>query len=731
MIRALGLVLLSLLASSAAQALELVEQSPDKIPALSLVLRGYEDGRDLNFTRQIAPGVVLKFDTFSTGPLTLNTVIIDPRRENLHLEVEKAKDQIDQFETVLAMSQRLNQPGLETVFAINADFWAGKHPVGMLVDEGWIWKSPYDEGNGITRSVFAFDDQGNFNLGIPQFRATLSPTNSTGQFTPLVIDQINVQGDGNVTAYTPVVFKEFPTTSEGTYRVIVALDEAGWLPNKPVSGTIKVLNTTETSPLNNQSIGLESLVPFPQWVVSGATVSLTATYKNLPGVVTGATGGGPMLLTDGKILTFESAAEESVSDDFVTTLHPRTAVGIRANGELVFVTVDGRQGGRSIGIDLFELAKYMKSQGCVQAMNLDGGGSTSLFVGGEVVNFPSSKGVLRPVTTAIVVQQKKDGAARSEVITEEVLPRNLRVPTLDGIEFFQERRTNFGAEGMVVTPVENKDDLPLGTVEIVEAATIEFSEGSFTYSPGEVKPFSPRVLDKKGVPLTSRFIEFTVQTPDFIAYDEAARTLTATGKGVGELTVKVPGGLKKTFPVSSGAETVVMVESFDELASTSKPTGVKFNKQKSTLHLNTLNKFEGQAALIFGYGMLGETGEPAEKGTSKISVPVEHEFPENAVAARMVVYGDGKGQWLRSEWRDANNQRFVLSWTDGANGISWNGEWRVLTVKLSELEAIGSHSAPPKSPFRIETIYLVQTNEAKKANSEILLDALEAVVPEI
>ena len=70
--------------------------------------------------------------------------------------------------------------------------------------------------------------------------------------------------------------------------------------------------------------------------------------------------------------------------------NPRTALGYVSPGHYVVVTVDGRQNGYSRGATLTELAQILYDEGCVLAYNLDGGGSTQMFFGGETANSPSS-----------------------------------------------------------------------------------------------------------------------------------------------------------------------------------------------------------------------------------------------------------------------------------------------------------------------------------------------------
>jgi hypothetical protein len=88
-----------------------------------------------------------------------------------------------------------------------------------------------------------------------------------------------------------------------------------------------------------------------------------------------AIGGLPMLITNGKI----SIEGEGEPGDYLRARHPRTAV-CYTNDNYIFAVVDGRQPKLSVGMTLEELASFMLSLGCTEAMNTDGGGSTELAV---------------------------------------------------------------------------------------------------------------------------------------------------------------------------------------------------------------------------------------------------------------------------------------------------------------------------------------------------------------
>lgn len=113
-----------------------------------------------------------------------------------------------------------------------------------------------------------------------------------------------------------------------------------------------------------------------------------------------AVAAGPALLADGEVQI--SVDPEVFFGSAIPEVHPRTAAGLMADGELVLVVVDGRQRD-SRGVDLIELAALMRDLGCVEALNLDGGGSSTLVVAGELVNLPLGGVQEREVMSALTV----------------------------------------------------------------------------------------------------------------------------------------------------------------------------------------------------------------------------------------------------------------------------------------------------------------------------------------
>jgi exopolysaccharide biosynthesis protein len=123
----------------------------------------------------------------------------------------------------------------------------------------------------------------------------------------------------------------------------------------------------------------------------------------------GAVNGGPLLVERGRdqITAFAEgfvrAEDPTFFYGFGISRHPRTIAGITARGELLLVAIDGRQPGYSVGASFDEEAGVMRALGAVDAVNLDGGGSTTLVIDGELVNRPSDATGERPIGDALLL----------------------------------------------------------------------------------------------------------------------------------------------------------------------------------------------------------------------------------------------------------------------------------------------------------------------------------------
>lgn len=205
--------------------------------------------------------------------------------------------------------------------------------------------------------------------------------------TPIEVDGLNrARQENEIIVYTPE-FHRTSLTSPGGAEVVVVdakiteIRQARGSSNIPPAGyLISMGSRASDAHLAMFKVGAEvrldlSLIPLgtesdqdwskAEWIV----------------------GGGPLLLWRGRRI--ETPERESISQTFFLARHPRTAVGVRPNGTLLLVTVDGRQPRKSVGMTLRELTDLFLELGAESAMNLDGGGSTSMVIDGNTINSPS------------------------------------------------------------------------------------------------------------------------------------------------------------------------------------------------------------------------------------------------------------------------------------------------------------------------------------------------------
>ncbi|ALV41832.1 hypothetical protein AU252_12240 [Pseudarthrobacter sulfonivorans] len=201
-----------------------------------------------------------------------------------------------------------------------------------------------------------------------------------------------------------------PATPSGSGRELV-LDPLGKiLEVKTSRGTVLAEGQTSVQATGSNAEELS------QFAASTRYVDVTNRYLDEDGHVlrmtphTQVLNGGPMLVQDGQVHV-SAARDGMVHQDnpgmfygWVHQRNPRTLAGIDDQGRLVLITADGRQTG-SVGLSIAETAQLATELGLRDAINLDGGGSTAMVVGGQLTNSPSG-GTERAVGDAIVIRKR-------------------------------------------------------------------------------------------------------------------------------------------------------------------------------------------------------------------------------------------------------------------------------------------------------------------------------------
>jgi hypothetical protein len=364
---------------------------------------------------ELAPGVTYTRYTDPRGPWAINLVRADLHRAGIEVRGARAHDGLKGRERVTDMVRRANATGVRVLAAVNADFFnleSGENENNQVIDGEW-WK-----GLKVTDSPYDTWDNPHIQFGLDAMGRPLmdrfildGKAWDHGAVTPVLTVNSNPTGRLEGTALYTSRFGA--TTPRDTARrtVEASLSVAGRRGDTLLfvrRGTIAASSGSAIpdggAVLAAYGTGLRS--DEVKAMTEGDTVRvLLATVPRIPH---GAAprmliGGWPRILRDGVNVAAAAPTEEGTLSRNAELRHPRTAIGFsRDSSTLFLLTVDGRSE-NSGGMTLVELASVMRELGAWQAMNFDGGGSTTMVVDGRVVNRPSDKEGEREVGNALLV----------------------------------------------------------------------------------------------------------------------------------------------------------------------------------------------------------------------------------------------------------------------------------------------------------------------------------------
>ena len=334
----------------------------------------------------LAPGIEHRHWIDESGPWAIHVITVDLTSPGLQVSVIKANHRISSRAKTSAMAQDASKDGLAVAAAVNADFFSlvGK-PVGLCVQNGEIVTPPTGH------PVFGITTKGTPFIETVELCATLfAPAdsyvlavnyrtkNTTCLFNHFYSDSLNLCS-GEI-AYAIAALDAW-TTNEIVRAIIVSIDSIS-AQEIPASGALLVSSKKE------------------MLAVVGDTLKILLSLPPITTSICQAVGGIPRIVRDGKM------SVEWKGNSFNLERHPRTAVGYSQDKTKLFiVTVDGRQPGYSDGMTLDELANFMIGIGAHRALNLDGGGSTTMVIFGKVVNRPSDITGERPVSNALLISK--------------------------------------------------------------------------------------------------------------------------------------------------------------------------------------------------------------------------------------------------------------------------------------------------------------------------------------
>ena len=338
---------------------------------------------------------ISSYFSFLTGDQSIHIIDIDPAL--YEIKPIKALDDGIGRESVLSIAKRYG-----AVASINGGFFSiggtldGRACGALKIQD--LYALPFQPRGCVGWTV---QDQH------PKMDRLLARITGRYDYNPFPVDGLNrARKEGEAILFTPCFHKTTLTNPDGE-EVVVA---GGIIQSIVQGGSTKipeegfVLSIQAAHPLfNTFSVGMP--LTFSTQVIPLLGITSPDEWEALPYII----GGTPILLHhSARIIDFES---EQTLSTFLSNKHARTAAGVFPNGHWIFVVVD--KTGLFDGMTIYELAGFMARLGCVMALNLDGGGSSTMVYEGAIKNSPhgdedegAGQSTVRRVSDAIVVRQR-------------------------------------------------------------------------------------------------------------------------------------------------------------------------------------------------------------------------------------------------------------------------------------------------------------------------------------
>ena len=689
---------------------------------------------ELRTERRIGPGVKWITIIRSAGPWLIRVIEADGASGYIRPGATFASERGLRAAPLSGQAEAATRETRYPIAGVNGDFFSEApgpfeaDPVGALVVAGEVISTPYP------RSAFLIGADGRYAIR----RLRLAAWVERPDRARVALKGVNQPcGAHDLVLYTPRFGLSTHSEGPGAEAALTGLE----LPIR--------LGTTNRARI--AAVGLPSDAPIPAGGVVlsghggaaeflrglkvGDEVQLRLAFDPPVAADTDVVGGGPALVRDGRVVVMEDT--EGFKADVVAGRAPRTAIGFNGR-RLMLVTVDGREPGVSAGMTLVELAGLMRDLGCTDAMNLDGGGSTTAWVRGTVVNHPSTgherrvaeglflfstapKGppvrlIVAPEEIAILAGASCPLAAAAEDKFYNPLPApsgpvtwhiepDLGVVDADGRFRVGDGATETGDHDVRVGVVRVGAGKLTGNARLrVYSRPPRLGVGppAAVLQPGATQQFSARALDEWGRPLIAAGVPVRWSCPPELGQvDETGLFRAAAAPARGELTAEIA-GTQFAVPILVGTEARPLdgFEVAGHWTASTVPPGLP-----GSVSTVADAPHEGRHCLRLEYDF--STGHDTRAVYANTSLAVGQ---PNAL--RLWVRGDGGGTWLRARLRDARGHAQVVNFT---RRLARLDDWQELTAAIS--------SGLP-GPLTLEALYLVEPDPQAQPKGAIELDGL-------
>lgn len=704
---------------------------------------------------EIAPGVSYSHTRLANETLieSAHMLEIDVANPYTQLKVLSPERKVGKLGKVRDIMKSVNYNDHENlVMAVNGDFFSHLGiPSGLQISEGEIITAPKH-----TKVAMVLKDNRSVALTENiEMKATVNLANAK-----ITIDAINrtrrLKDDDHLFLYN-TRFRESTKTPVGGVEIVIALNDkadARLVPKQVIQGQVKTNEATANTPIQDGYLVLSATGSKAKWIKKhltiGTKLSINIGFTNDVNQATEVISGNSTLAYT--LLRSGEINREILNDEnpYNVHRHPRTMLATK-NKKLYIFIIDGRQPGHSDGITMAEGAQYLRSIGMTDAINIDGGGSTTCFIrkAGDyeptLVNRPSD-GFEREVGNVLVLTSAApitdlekivpmQGSYLKLMIDSEIdievkgHDKHINALPLSGKDVSWRVNGNIGtindngrfrattqvSSGEII--VQKDDIIEKVSVQITnEISRLKISPERIVIEPGKSIRFTVTAYDKAGSKVWISPNQFSWEvTGDIGEIDHDGHFRACESILRGQIIAKF-NGIKTISKVNIGQQPEVITgfETIENMLITHNqtvPKSVQFTKVERPNPVR-FGRFSGKLTYDF-------TGM---SGTSKATINF---FGEQGKEGHLVkgrpyrfgiwVYGDSNNHWLRIGVADANGETQSLNFT-AIGGLNWTG-WKYVYANIPNTFSY---------PIKVLTLYLIETSDANKNSGVVYFDNLRA-----
>ncbi|HBR03299.1 MAG TPA: hypothetical protein DD738_11880 [Ruminiclostridium sp.] len=713
-----------------------------------------------NEEREIGKGVVLnnwQGRNPDGTPKLGHTITFNPKTSDA-MVMTAFGNSINSRKTLSSTSYLVEQQGVTVLGGINGDFYhlANGVPIGIVIHEGKLISNSATDWNAI-----GFKADGSVVIGKPKItmKAIIDGTEYPfGNFN-------KAQGEWGPYLYS----QEFGANTGSTVpsiEVILNIDEGEPAVGDTLVATVAEIRTnTKATPIGENQLVLSAqlnktghwaLAQFKEGdIVAFQFTDATGQWNN----VVQAIGGDKLLIDNGSV----------VSGLPTKNYNPSTAIGVKANGEVVLYECDGRTGA-SQGVSSYELAQFLYNLGCTKAIQLDGGGSSAILARMPGYRSPGlisrpSDGAERANSNAILLVSKRsveirDGAAQPGTIAEKVHIYPGKIYALQNATIEYKALATDEYFFPTALPEDMVWGSDAGTMDQSGKLTIDKGPGKYQVLAGggkalgaaaeitvlssvaSLKPSKTKVTVSPG---GSVDLSCTAYYQDVSAYANDSSFKWSVEGNIGSITQEGVFTAAQTPGTGRIAVSYGSVKAYIDVTFSDAPDSVE-DFENGTLWGSSIIRAKSGTASIVQDAAMAKSGtkllkvdydftlaDGVEKGVAgayahrldpATKQPAGIALEKDPTAIGMWVYGDNSKTWIRAKVKDGKGQSFDIDFTKDyrtdtmTGGVDWAG-WKYVEAAIPEGR---------EGPFILETpIRIMCTREEMRGKGTLYFDKITAV----